>query len=155
MPEPRPQPPLSVEIRALLADARRAVLTTIDARNGRPRSVPVCFVLVGDALYSPLDEKPKASTDPRDLRRVRNLTADARATILVDRWDEDWTRLAFAELACRGRLIGPDDPDHAAAVMALRAKYPQYATHRLEERPMIRFEVDAATAWTAAGGKAR
>ena len=133
--------------RALVAEARRAVLTTIDSRDGRPRSVPICFVVVEDVLYSALDEKPKASCDTRRLRRVRNLGADPRATILVDHWDEDWSRLAFVELQCRGTLLEPGREEHAAAVDALLAKYPPYREHRLESRPMLRFAVVDAISW--------
>jgi len=137
--------------KALLAEARRGTLTTVDAGDGRPRSVPVCYALVGDAIWSPLDEKPKRAEDPRTLRRVRNVAADDRATLLVDRWSEDWSRLAFAELDVRGELVEPGSADHAAAVVALRARYPQYADHRLEERPMLRFRVVGATTWSASG----
>jgi PPOX class probable F420-dependent enzyme len=134
----------------LLAEARRAVLTTIDLDDGRPRSVPICFALSGDALWSPIDEKPKASADLRRLRRIRNLAADPRATILVDLWSETWTQLAFLELRTLGGLVESGAPGHATAVAALRARYPQYAAHRLESRPMLRFEVIGTTGWNAA-----
>lgn len=140
-------PSLNAADRALIHEARRGVLTTIDERDGRPRSVPFCFALVDGVLYSPLDEKPKAGDDPATLRRARNLRADPRATILIDRWSEDWTRLAYVELEARGDLVGPDDPTHAAAVAALRARYPQYAVQRLEDRPMLRFRIVAVIRW--------
>jgi PPOX class probable F420-dependent enzyme len=143
------EPTLDTAARALLAEARRATLTTIDARDGRPRSVPVCYALVSDAIWSPLDEKPKRGDDPTALRRVRNLQADERATLLVDRWSEDWTRLAFLELDLRGALVEPGAPDHVTAVAALRTRYPQYAGHRLEERPMLRFRVVGVVAWAS------
>jgi uncharacterized pyridoxamine 5'-phosphate oxidase family protein len=43
--------------RVFLAEARRAVLATI-APDGRPRLVPICFVLDPGRpiLYTPLDE---------------------------------------------------------------------------------------------------
>jgi PPOX class probable F420-dependent enzyme len=142
--------------RALLADARRAVLATI-APDGRPRLVPICFVLdpVRPTIYTPLDDKPKRSVEPRSLARVRDLLADSRVSVLVDRWDEDWTRLAW--LRCRGAasLLEPDGPggeiagEHASAVIALRAKYPRYATHRLEARPLIRIAIERTTSWVA------
>jgi PPOX class probable F420-dependent enzyme len=136
-----------------VADARRATLATIGA-DGLPSLVPICFVVLGEpapqAICSPLDEKPKRSADPRGLRRVRDLLADSRATLLVDRWDEDWTRLAFVELEVAGSLLGPGDGGHAQAIDALRAKYPQYATHRLEARPMLRLAPVRVTArWAA------
>ena len=67
-------------------------------------------------------------------------------TVLVDRWDEDWTRLAWLRAEGRASMIEPGSApaEHAAA---LRAKYPQYATHRLEERPLIRIELDRVIGW--------
>ena len=149
------EPELDDTALRLLQDARRAVLTTIDTRDGRPRSVPICFVTARDAggsllLYSAIDEKPKAGVDPRTLRRVRNLEADPRATILVDRWDENWTRLAFVEMICQGELVEPGVAEHGEAVAGLLAKYPQYRTHHLGDRPLLRFRCLHAAAWNAA-----
>jgi hypothetical protein len=50
----------------------------------------------------------------------------------------------------RGELLEPqphEREEHAAAIALLRAKYPQYATHRLEERPIIRMTLDRAVSW--------
>ncbi len=131
------------------------MLATI-APDGRPRLVPICFVLDDrrSILYSPLDEKPKEAGDPHRLARVRDLLADPRVTVLVDRWDEDWTRLAW--LRCHGTAsllepAGGDATEHALAVTGLRAKYPQYATHRLEARPLIAISITRATSWGARG----
>jgi PPOX class probable F420-dependent enzyme len=150
------QPILGEPERAFVADRRTATLATT-APDGRPRLVPVCFVLasavdaVGRAiLYTPLDEKPKATTDPRGLARVRDLLILPEATLLVDRWDEDWNQLGWVRLYGRGELLEPEPhevAEHAAAVDALRAKYPQYRLHDLESRPIIRIVVDRARAW--------
>jgi PPOX class probable F420-dependent enzyme len=159
-----PEPILDETGEALLAGGRRAVLTTLDARDRRPRSVPICFAVgweFGDPIiYSALDEKPKASSNLGRLTRVRNLETDPRATILVDRWDEDWSRLAFVELECRGSLLEPagggadrgndDGAEHRRAISLLRAKYPQYAEQRIEDRPVLRFSVIRAVSWRAA-----
>jgi PPOX class probable F420-dependent enzyme len=146
---------LEGEQRAFVSTARTATLATISPR-GRPRLVPICFVVAGDApdgrarIYSPLDEKPKASTDPRDLARVQDLLVLPEATLLVDRWSEDWSRLGWIRLDCRAELLEPEPrerDEHAAAVAALREKYPQYAGQRLEDRPVIRLTVDRVVAW--------
>lgn len=137
--------------RAFLASARRAILATI-AADRLPRLVPICFV-VDDGrpvLYTPLDDKPKRSDDPASLARVRDLLSDPRVSVVVDRWDEDWTRLAW--LRCDGRavLLDPTTADtdlHGRVVAALRAKYPQYGTHRLETRPIIRIDIERMTSW--------
>jgi PPOX class probable F420-dependent enzyme len=144
---------LTDDDRTLLAEARRAVLATI-APDGHPRLVPVCFVVdpVHPVVYTPLDDKPKSVDDPTALARVRDITADERAALLVDRWDEDWTRLAWLRLDGRAAHLAPDDRGHQSIVAALRARYPQYATHRLDDRPLIAITVDRATRWSAAGG---
>lgn len=152
---------LSVEQRAFVADARTATLATL-APSGRARLVPICFVVGADArdgrprIYSPLDDKPKRSDDPHDLARVQDLLVLPEATLLVERWSEDWSQLAWVRLDGRGELLEPEPherEEHASAIATLRNKYPQYADHRLEERPVLRFTVYRSIAWgNLAGG---
>jgi PPOX class probable F420-dependent enzyme len=141
--------------RSFVASARRATLAPI-APSGRPRLVPICFVVSPDGsdgrarIHSPLDDKPKRSDDPHELARVRDLLVLPAATLLVDRWSEDWARLAWVRLDCHAELLEPEPrevEEHAAAVSALRAKYPQYADHRLEHRPILRFTVNETVSW--------
>ena len=141
--------------RAFAAVARTATLATIGP-DGRPRLVPICFI-VGTTgpngrprLYSPLDDKPKVTREPGDLARVRNILVRPDVTLLVDRWSEDWLRLGWLRIDARADLLEPVSPgleEHAAAIAALRQKYPQYTIHRLEERPMMRFTVVGVVAW--------
>ena len=139
--------PLSPAEQGLLTSARTATLATI-APDGRPRLVPVCFVLAEDGtrLWIALDEKPKSIADPRDLARVRDVLARPEVTMLVDRWSEDWTGLAWLRLAGRASLVEPADVP-AGIVASLRAKYPQYATHALESRPMLAVAIESRTSW--------
>jgi PPOX class probable F420-dependent enzyme len=145
--------------RSFLAAARRAILATV-APDGAPRLVPICFVVAdGDeggrlVIHTPLDEKPKRVADPRELERVRDLARNPTVGLLVDRWSEDWSELGWLRLTGRAELLEPDGPaadEHATAVVALRRKYPQYGTHRLEERPIIRIVVDHARGWGELG----
>ena len=133
-----------------LADARRAVLVTIDPA-GLPRPVPICHVLLDGAVYTPLDEKPKASADPLALARVRDIEARPDVVLLVDRWSEDWTSLAWLRVYGRATVIAGGVDGHAEAVAALREKYPQYAGHRLGERPVIRVVPVRSRSWGALG----
>ena len=94
----------------LLAEARTAVLATVDTL-GRPRPVPVCFVAHFPVLYTPLDEKPKHEADPHALARVRDIQGRPEVTLLVDRWDEDWSRLAWLRLHGQATLLEPSDDD--------------------------------------------
>lgn len=152
-------PVLSATERAFLADARRAALATI-APDGRPRLVPICHVVepVRPVLWTPLDEKPKAvagAAGVAGLARVRDILRDGRVTVLVDRWDEDWDHLAW--LRCEGvaSLVesGSSVSERTAAIAALRAKYPQYGSHDLETRPIIRVAIERTVSWGALGSE--
>jgi PPOX class probable F420-dependent enzyme len=132
--------------RRFLADARRAVLVTTDPA-GLPRPVPICHVVLNGVLYTPLDEKPKALADPLALARVRDLLARPDVVVLVDRWSEDWQRLAWLRVYGTASIVAPDDEAHPRAVAALRAKYPPYLRHRLEARPVIRVEPGRSRSW--------
>ena len=138
---------------AFLNTARRAVLGTV-AADGAPRLVPVCFAVMdaagGPIIVSPLDEKPKRAADPHALARVRDLEARPRVSLLADRWDEDWARLAWLRIDATASLMEPGDRQHAEAVTALRARYAPYRTQRLEARPIIRLEPIRAVSWSAA-----
>ena len=137
---------------AFLVAARRAILATIDP-DGRPRLVPVCFIVEAVAderlrLLTPLDDKPKSTHDKRALARVRDIAARPGVSVLVERWDEDWTRLGWLRLHGEATLLEPSDVT-GDAVVRLRSKYPQYATHDLESSPMIAIEIERATSWGA------
>ena len=128
--------------RQLVTTARRATLGTI-GRDGRVRLVPICFVLIDDVMWSPLDEKPKSVEDVRSLARVRDIEADPRVTLLVDRWSEDWSELTWVRIDGRATLVDSDSD----VIDALRAKYPQYTAHDLESRPMIRIAIEGVRSW--------
>ena len=142
---------LSPDDRAMLAAARTATLATIDP-DGLPRLVPVCFVVETDAarLWIPIDEKPKRAADPRDLARIRDITARPDVALLVDRWSEDWADLAWLRLDGRATLVEPADAT-GGLIDHLRTKYPQYRDHDLETRPLLRVDLARATRWSARG----
>jgi PPOX class probable F420-dependent enzyme len=94
-----------------------------------------------------VDEKPKRVSDPLALARVRDLLARPRVRLLVDRWAEDWARLAWLRLDGTARLVAPADAAHGPAVAALRAKYPQYAAQRIDARPLIAIAVERTSSW--------
>jgi PPOX class probable F420-dependent enzyme len=137
---------------ALLTESRRAVLATVRP-DGRPRLVPITIAVDADVdvVYSPLDEKRKSVADPRRLARVRDIAARPDVTLLLDRWSEDWSQLAWLRLEARAALLEPGDAadEHGAAVARLRDRYPQYAGHDLDRRPLLRLAVRSARGWTA------
>ena len=139
---------LTGEARTFVEAARRATLATI-AGDGRPRLVPVCFVLAADLAYIPIDEKPKDSADPLRPRAGPRHPRRPRITLLVDRWDEDWRRLGWVRLEGRAGIVDarPRRRSRRRRSSALRAKHPQYATHALDERPLIRIAVERVVWW--------
>jgi PPOX class probable F420-dependent enzyme len=127
---------------------RVARLATVD-EHGRPHAIPVCYALLDGRLYTPIDEKPKRDA-ARPLRRIRNILANPNVCLVVDRYDEDWSHLAWLQV--RGLATLVEDPDERRrAHTALRDRYPQYRTMDLESRPLIKITPERIVAWQAAG----
>jgi PPOX class probable F420-dependent enzyme len=101
----------------IVATARRAVLATVDG-SGRPHAVPICFAVRSEELVTAVDDKPKS---PRELARVKHIKATGRATMMVDRWSEDWTRLGWVMVGGPARIDYP-----GSAEEELSARYEQY-----------------------------
>jgi PPOX class probable F420-dependent enzyme len=124
----------------LLATARVARLGLLDERD-LPRVLPVTYAVFEGAVWSAIDRKPKRTAEPA---RVRRLRRRPEAALLVDRYDDDWSQLAWVEL--RGTVtVHPLGP----AVEALAARYTQY---RVEPPPgpLLRLGVRDAAWWRAA-----
>src|SRR5919112_3395419 len=103
--------------REMLEEARVARLALLDEEDW-PRLLPVTFAVWEEAVWSAIDQKPKRAAEPA---RVRRLRRRPEAALLADRYDDDWSRLAWVEL--RGPVsIEPVGP----ALEALAARYPQY-----------------------------
>ena len=114
-------------------------MSTVDP-DGSAHSVPVVFALVGDEIVSPIDHKPKTGVV---MRRVRNLERDDRVTLLLDHYDEEWTRLAW--LMVRGHaIVDPSPPDNL--MRALNARYTQYAADERHDA-LIRIRATKLSWW--------
>lgn len=114
--------------------ARIAHLATVDAK-GQPLVIPICLVFDGKEFFSPIDEKPK-SLAPQKLKRLRNIEENSRISLVIDRYHEDWRKLAYVLVSGQARVLSTGQK-HRRAVRLLRRKYRQYASMALEERPMI------------------
>ncbi len=126
-----------------VASRRVAHLATVD-RHGAPYVVAVCFALDGASLYIAIDRKPKG--DPRRLKRLRNIAENPAACVTVDRWDEDWRRLAWVMLRGRAEII-ETGAEHARAQALVRARYAQLAAMDLAELPVIALRIAQAASW--------
>jgi PPOX class probable F420-dependent enzyme len=127
----------------LLARERVARLAYLD-EDDRPRVLPVTFALSGGAIWSAIDEKPKRASEPA---RVRCLRRRPEAALVVDVYDDDWTRLAWVQLVGRVEVVAVNAAPEAVA--ALAAKYEPYS-ERTPPGPLLRLEVERALRWRAA-----
>jgi PPOX class probable F420-dependent enzyme len=125
--------------RDLLAQARVARLALLDEED-LPRVLPVTFAVFEGAVWSAIDQKPKRAAEPA---RVRRLRRRPEAALLVDRYDDDWSRLAWVEL--RGAVsVEPIGP----ALDALAEKYPQYVDEP-PPGPLLRLAPERFACWRA------
>jgi PPOX class probable F420-dependent enzyme len=128
--------------RLRFAAARVATLATVDSGGG-PHAVPVTFAVDGDTVWSAVDAKPKRS---RALRRLENIRADPRVTLLAQHWDEDWSALWWVR--ADGLAVVTEEPLAVhRAVALLREKYPQYRTVDVPG-PVIEVAVRAWRGWS-------
>ena len=123
--------------------ARVARLATV-GRDGAPHLVPITFALVGDVLYSAVDAKPKRHSR---LQRLANIEHEPRVSVLVDRYDDDWTVLWWVRADGVARVL----PSSAAALAALAGKYPQYRSAP-PPGPFVEIQVHRWAAWSASPG---
>jgi PPOX class probable F420-dependent enzyme len=137
-------PVLTGAQRRFLDHGRVGHLATAD-RSGAPHVVPVCYAIGDGVVYIAIDEKPKNRAKP--LKRERNILENPQAALVVDRYDEDWTRLGWVMLRGRAGLVDPGDAEHAAAIALCRARYPQLRAMRLEALPVIALTIERAASW--------
>lgn len=123
-----------------------ARLATVSA-SGRPSVTPICFVVEYDIVWSVIDEKPKSG---RPLQRLANIADNRNVSLVVDRYDDDWSQLAWVIL--HGEADAVPVSSHPEALRLLRDKYPRYKAMDLENSLLIRIAVTMAVSWRASGG---
>ena len=135
---------------ALLRDARVGRLATADA-TGQPLVVPVCYVFDGARCYTAVDAKPKRT---RELRRLKNIAANPHVSLVVDVWDEDWSKLCWVIVEGRAEVL-TTGAEFTRAIDQLVAKYPQYRAMGLEraEGAVIAISPERIVPWRATEGR--
>lgn len=150
---PSGRPPRALEL-AFLHDAPVGRLATVDS-HGYPAVVPFCFAVLNrdePVVVTVLDDKPKRVPDDH-LARVRHIRRQPSVGFVVDHYDDDWSQLAFVQIRGQARLLSPGNEVHAAAITALREKYPQYRGMAIEARAVILIEGLRAVSWRGDGGR--
>ncbi len=128
-----------------LADARVGRFATTYP-DGRPHQVPVTFTVLGSAVVHMIDHKPKTTNR---LQRLVNLESSARASLLVDHYEDNWDLLWWV------RVDGPTSvmsggPEWEMARAALADKYSQYED-RPPRGPAIILEIAHISRWESIG----
>jgi PPOX class probable F420-dependent enzyme len=129
--------------RRFLDSRRVGHLATAD-RRAAPHVVPVCFAVADAALYITIDEKPKQTGAP--LKRLRNIAENPAVAVVIDRYDDDWTRLGWVMLRGPAEILA-GGAEHARAQALLRARYPQLKEMDIAVLPVIAVRVARVTSW--------
>src|ERR1700687_5468102 len=142
---------LTDEERQFAERHRIAHLATADAA-GAPHVIPICYAPGGDHFYFVIDEKPKRTRT--GLKRLRNIEANPRVALVIDDYDDDWTRLAYLLVRGNAAVVQGRD-EYATALTALRARYPQYQSMALafDTHPMVRIVPEQLHTWRAQRSK--
>ena len=131
------------EITRRLAEARSATLGTVD-RAGRPHLVPIVFAYGEGRLYTAVDRKPKST---RRLKRLHNIEANPGVSVLLDRYDDNWTRLWWIRIDGAARVID-SGPAFREGIALLTRKYQPYVDQP-PPGPVIEVRVETIRAWSA------
>jgi PPOX class probable F420-dependent enzyme len=132
---------------ALVDAARVGHLGLLDDSGG-PRVLPVTFAVLRGQLWSAVDEKPKRRPGAQ-LARVRWLRARPTSVLTVDRYDEDWTQLAWVQIMGKTDVL--DAVGHEDVLDVLAARYPQYVD-RPPPGPLLRLTPERILCWRASPG---
>jgi PPOX class probable F420-dependent enzyme len=131
------------QMRERVRKARVGRLATLDA-DGRPHLVPLCFALGDDTLYSAIDEKPKRS---KQLKRLENIRRRSDVAMIVDHYEEEWSRLWWVRLDGKARVL-EEGPERAHGLALLSAKYKQYRSEP-PAGPVIAIDVERWRGWSS------
>lgn len=134
--------PSDVE-RRFLESRRIAHLATVDP-SGVPQVLPVCFGLGDRGIYIAIDQKPKRTDRP--LQRMRNIAANPAVALVVDHYEEDWSRLGWVLLRGRAEILDGGG-EHAAAQQLLQDRYEQLRAMALTGLPVIAIRIERVASW--------
>ena len=135
---------LTGQARHFLDHHRVARFATADP-GGQPHIVPICYAVSGDSVYFTIDEKPKRLRD-KPLKRIRNLQQSPHVALVVDRYDEDWTRLGWVMVQGEAALLDNGE-EHSKAQRLLKARYPQLDEMQISELPVIAIRIKRVVSW--------
>ena len=133
----------SREAKRRLAESNVGRLATV-GDHGQPHIVPFVFALDGDTLYFAVDAKPKTTMN---LKRLKNIAANPAVSVLVDLYEDDWSKLWWVRADGTARVVS-DGAEARHATDLLANRYGQYRSNR-PEGPVVAIHIDRLTGWSA------
>jgi len=89
----------------LLHNSKIARLATVDPENNQPYVVPVVFAFNGNNIFIPIDDKPKKTSNSKQLKRVKNIQKNSNVSFLIDIYDDkDWNNLSYLMIQGKARI---------------------------------------------------
>ena len=127
------------QARAFLEHGSRPATFASVRPDGRPHAVPTWYAISGsDIVFTTWHTTVKAA----------NLRRDPRASVLVDHYDDDWSRLWWVRLDGTARIF-EQGTEFERALALLAHKYAQYAAEP-PRGPVIAMLVRGWRGWRAA-----
>jgi PPOX class probable F420-dependent enzyme len=111
----------TAELRRRFASSAVARLATVRP-DGAPHVVPLVFALVESTVYSAVDAKPKRTSA---LQRLANVRVEPRCALLVDHYEDDWSRLWWVRADGTAAVVDQPPAAHPG-LAALAERHPQY-----------------------------
>ena len=131
------------EMRRRIDGAQVARLATVGI-EGRPHIVAITFALDDDTIYFAVDFKPKKTAD---LQRLRNIESNPSVTVLVDHYEDDWTKLWWVRADGSARIL-IDGAVFEKGIALLTRRYAQYRSAR-PAGPVVSIAIERITGWSA------
>lgn len=137
--------PTKREIR-FIQTQKIARMATVD-KSGKPLVLPICYAYDGNYIYTPIDKKPKR-VSPVQLKRIRNILDNPNVSVVIDRYYEDWTRIAYMIIHGTASVIDSGS-EYQESLRILSEKYRQYKRMKLSQLglPVIKIIPNRFISW--------
>jgi PPOX class probable F420-dependent enzyme len=128
-------------VRAFIQSAPVCRIATVRP-SGEPHVIPVCPVYDGEStVYVDVGEKSATAS---------GVNHSGQVTVLIDEYDDDWSKLKAVQLRCLARAVDGEEKDRAWSW--LREKFPQYSSVNWEPRLTLALEVQDWRQWGIVNG---
>ena len=84
---------------------------------------------------------------------MHNILANPRVALVIDRYSDDWSKLAYLLIQGSAALLPPGAAEHSHGVALLRERYAQYLAMPIEQQPVIVIRPASVIEWGAISGR--